>query len=183
MPTVFRRDPENMNHLLRDVHPDCQWVLDGEGLATRKYDGTCVMLDEHGKWWTRREVKPGKVAPPGFISVDQDIVTDKVMGWEPAEQSGYWKIMKTLPVIRDGAEGNLDPGTFELLGEKINGNPEKLNGHGIVRHAYAEVFTGVPRDYDGLAEWLAAHLAYEGIVFHHEDGRMAKIKTRDVMDG
>jgi hypothetical protein len=37
-----------------------------------------------------------------------------------------------------------------------------------------------PRDFDGLAAWLHAH-PYEGVVWHHDgDGRMAKIKKRDL---
>lgn len=47
-PSVFLRNPENMNEMTREVNPLCQWVLDGEGVATRKYDGNCVMLDEDG---------------------------------------------------------------------------------------------------------------------------------------
>ncbi|MFC5181831.1 hypothetical protein [Actinomadura harenae] len=38
---------------------------------------------------------------------------------------------------------------------------------------------GVPLDYDGLAAWLHAH-PYEGIVWHHPDGRLAKLKRRDM---
>jgi hypothetical protein len=60
IPTVFRRDPEDMKRVLPEVSPGCEWVLDGEGVATRKYDGTCVRLDEDGKWLARREVRPGK---------------------------------------------------------------------------------------------------------------------------
>ena len=33
-------------------------------------------------------------------------------------------------------------------------------------------------DREGLAEWLTAR-RYEGIVWHHPDGRMAKLKRRD----
>ena len=36
----------------------------------------------------------------------------------------------------------------------------------------------VPLDFDGLAVWLHAH-PWEGIVWHHPDGRMAKLKKRD----
>ena len=32
--------------------------------------------------------------------------------------------------------------------------------------------------FDGLHRWLCAH-PVEGLVFHHPDGRMAKIKRRD----
>lgn len=35
-----------------------------------------------------------------------------------------------------------------------------------------------PRDFDGLRAWLDGK-DIEGIVFHHPDGRMAKIKLRD----
>jgi hypothetical protein len=35
-----------------------------------------------------------------------------------------------------------------------------------------------PRDFDGLRTWLAGK-DIEGIVWHHPDGRMAKIKLRD----
>ena len=62
IPTLFQRDPEDMKRVLREVNPECQWVLDGEGVATRKFDGTCVMFDHEG-WWVRREIKPGKQAP------------------------------------------------------------------------------------------------------------------------
>lgn len=45
IPTVFVRDPEtNLKHVRDEVHPDCQWVLDGEGVPTRKWDGTCVRV-------------------------------------------------------------------------------------------------------------------------------------------
>lgn len=37
----------------------------------------------------------------------------------------------------------------------------------------------VPRDFDGLMTWLLAHPEFEGIVWHHPDGRMAKLKHRD----
>lgn len=32
--------------------------------------------------------------------------------------------------------------------------------------------------FDGLREWLTSH-PVEGLVFHHPDGRLAKIKRRD----
>ena len=47
------------DHVLPEITPGCEWVIAGEGVATRKYDGTCVMYDGD-EWWARREVKPGK---------------------------------------------------------------------------------------------------------------------------
>ena len=71
IPTLFVRDEQDRRHVTSEVTPGCEWVLAGEGVATRKYDGTCCMFDGE-QWWARREVKPGKTDPPGFwlISVD-----------------------------------------------------------------------------------------------------------------
>ena len=55
IPTVFARDPEtNLRYVKDEVTPGCEWVFAGEGVATRKYDGTCVMFDGDG-WWARRQ--------------------------------------------------------------------------------------------------------------------------------
>lgn len=173
IPTLFRRDPADMRRLTREPHPDCLWVLAGEGHATRKYDGTCVMFDG-ARWWARREVKPGAAAPPGWVAVDIDEHTGKASGWEPVEQSAFAKFHAEA-VARFP---NWAPGTYELLGPKVNGNPEGADGHRLQAHDEAERLPGVPRDYDALAAWLA-DFAGEGVVWHNDDGRMAKIKRKD----
>jgi hypothetical protein len=174
IPTLFVRDPEDMRYLTREVHPDCQWVIDGEGVPTRKYDGTCVRFDgEH--WWARREIKPGKTPPAGFVAEQTDEVTGKTVGWEPAEQSPFAKYLREAVqgfVVRPAA------GTFELCGPKVQGNPEGYAIHTLVRHADAEVIDSVVPTYEWLAKWMPS-FAFEGIVWHHPDGRMAKIKRRD----
>ena len=45
IPTLFVRDPENMSRVTREVTPGCEWVLAGEGVATRKWDGTNVLVE------------------------------------------------------------------------------------------------------------------------------------------
>lgn len=65
-----------------------------------------------------------------------------------------------------------------MIGEKVNGNPEHIEGHDLIDHFYADIIEGLPLTYDGLAEWLRT-TKYEGIVWHHDDGRMAKLKRRD----
>lgn len=175
IPTLFMRDWNgNPKYVTREVNPDAAWVLAGEGVATRKYDGTCVMLDDDGRWWARREVKPGKTAPSEFVAVDADTETGKVIGWEPIEQSGYAKWMPEVAFT--GWPG--PAATYELCGPKVNGNPGGLDEHLLIAHHLIDRYPDVPRDFDGLAVWLAAH-PYEGIVWHHRDGRMAKIKARD----
>jgi hypothetical protein len=69
-------------------------------------------------------------------------------------------------------------GTYELLGPKVQGNLEQCPDHMLRAHHMAETYSDVPRTFEGLKEWLAGE-DIEGLVFHHSDGRMAKIKLRD----
>jgi hypothetical protein len=178
IPTLFVRDWNgDRRYVLPEVAPGCEWVAKGEGTPTRKYDGTCVMFDGH--WWARREVKKGKPVPAGFAELEHDDETGKTVGWEPIEQSPFAKFHAEA-VAGSDEEHWPQPwprGTYELIGPKINSNPEHAEGHQLIAHDAAEVLDP-PRDFDGLAAWLHAH-PYEGIVWHHPDGRMAKIKKRD----
>ncbi len=177
IPTLFVRDPENRSRVINQATPGCEWVVVGEGVARRKYDGTCVMFDGE-RWWARREVKPGKIAPPNYVPISTDPVTGKTMGWEPIEQSAF--AMFHVLALDVWSTFGYVPGTYELIGPKINGNPERVTYYELVEHASAEPFMGTPpRDFDGLSDWLLNHPQYEGIVWHHPDGRMAKLKRRD----
>lgn len=190
IPTLFVRDPDDRKHVLDDVTPGCEWVIAGEGRPTRKYDGTCVKFDGE-RWWARREVKPGKDAPAGFVAEQTDDVTGKTQGWEPAEQSPFWKQLQE--VFDQGMVGYLSApqstdwpppeGSYELIGPRINGNPEKADRHVLVMHGYEayvdrDAIESVPHDFDGLSDWMLK-TDWEGIVWHHDDGRMAKLKRRD----
>lgn len=193
IPTLFVRDPENLGSVLPEVHPDCQWVVDGEGTATRKYDGTCVKLeyvDGELRAMARREVKKGKNPPPNFVTEQVDWTTGKTVGWEPMEQSSFRKFFQEAmePVLEfGGLTGTVVPaGTYELIGPKINGNPEGADCHRLESHANAEridwtddrpgvTFFESMRD---MVLWLAED-GIEGVVWHHPDGRMAKLKGRD----
>lgn len=179
IPTLFVRDPDDRKHVLPAVTPGCEWVLKGEGVATRKYDGTCCMYDGN-RWWVRREVKPGRPEPDGWVEVDHDETTGKRVGWEPAEQSGFAKYLLDA-VSRDSLLPALNPGTYELVGPKINGNPEQVFDHLLIAHGFprSSEVAEAPRNFDRLRDWLLAHDEYEGIVWHHPDGRMAKLKRRD----
>lgn len=187
IPTLFKRDPDDMRRLLPEVTPGCEWVLAGEGIATRKYDGVCVRLTADAQWWARREVKPGKEAPTAFVEVDYDPVTDKRYGWEPIEQTGWGKFLAEADF---DVESLLDAGTFELCGPKINGNPEHYETHRLVRHASAQVApdaelrlsgVSIEQAYERLKPWILdlGQYGWEGVVWHHPDGRMAKLKARD----
>lgn len=182
IPTLFLRDDLNdLHHVTDHVNPAAQWVFDaapGEVLATRKYDGTCVKFDggASAQWWARREVRPGKAEPAGWVLVDVDEVTGKRMGWVPIDDRWQFSAM-----IQEALSFNQDGfvrGTYELCGPKINGNPEGLIAHALIRHADAHRLGLTSLDYDHLREALWAQ-PWEGVVWHHVDGRMAKLKRKD----
>ena len=165
-----------MRELLDEVHPDCQWVFAGEGVATRKYDGTCVKI-ENGDYFKRREVEKDGDAPEDFIEEQFDENTGKRVGWilvDHESKENRWHM--DAYNLYDASK--LEDGTYELLGPKIQKNPERLERHCLFMHKYAEQYTDVPRTYEGLMEWLS-NKDIEGIVFHHPDGRMGKIKKKD----
>lgn len=183
VPTLFARDPENMATVLPEIADGCGWVLAGEGEPTRKYDGTCCKF-EQGQWWARREVKAGQDPPREYEVADRDTTTGKTVGWVPMASSSFaqWHA--------DGAshlhELLIDGATYELCGPKVNGNPEHFDHHVLVRHFTAEKLVGcaaeLPSEPQAAFEYLDGYLAsanIEGIVWHHPDGRYAKIKARD----
>lgn len=180
IPTLFRRDPANMARLLPEIHPDCQWVMDGEGVATRKIDGMCCAIVD-GVFVKRRELKKGKPAPDGFIQAQVDDVTGKTVGWVPIgdgpDDKYFREAFAALP------ESMMIDQTFEFVGPKSQGGIEGYETHQLVAHNSPELIieggASIPRDFEWLGQWLADK-PIEGIVWHHEDGqRMAKIKGRD----
>lgn len=182
IPTVFERDWNgDRSRVVDQVHPGCEWVLAGEGVPTYKLDGTCCMVRD-GKLYKRREVRGNDQAPDGFDEVDYDKETGKAVGWVPVgdgpDDSYHREAWERYTALADGA---LADGTYELVGPKVQGNPERLILHALIRHGANPVHPQTPlppRSFEGLREWLTGR-DIEGIVFHHPDGRMAKIKLRD----
>ena len=175
IPTIFKRDPEDMSRLLDEPHPDCAWVFAGEGVATKKIDGTSCMYDG-SNWWKRREVKKGKPIPEEFREETYDENTGKRTGWMPIDESDKWHLEA---IHREDAQATPpNTGTYELVGPKVQGNAEKYAMHSMVEHVAAEHLSIPFIGYDHLKTWLNENYM-EGIVWHHPDGRMAKIKRRD----
>lgn len=182
IPSVFIRDETNHTYVTEEVNPLAQWVIDGFGTPTRKYDGTCCLLDDDGKWWARREIKPGKPTPADFRPVGTDDFTGKTMGWVPI---GGVQFAKYHAEALDTFKGlqPFKPGTYELCGDRINGNPESLIGHVLIPHATAAVIDLPDRSHAAMRRVLldlSQSHGWEGVVFHHPDGRMAKLKAKDL---
>lgn len=176
IPTIFERDWNgDRSRVLGIPHPDCGWVFAGEGVAMRKYDGTsCFVMG--AELYKRRELKRGQVIPHDFVIAGSDDETGKTVGWVPVgsgpEDRWHREAFMRLatPTVEDG--------TYELCGPHVQGNPEGLPEDDLIKHSGAQSFGVVPTDFQGLREWLAER-DIEGLVWHHPDGRMAKIKKRD----
>lgn len=171
--SLFQRNYDGDRLVRNEVVPGAEWVLAGEGVATRKFDGTCCLV-RAGKLYKRYDAKAGKTPPEGFEAAQ-----------EPDEKTGHWP--GWLPV-GDGPEDrwhreawendtSLPDGTYELCGPKIQGNPEGFSTHTLVLHGI-EILGDCPRDFDGIREYLRER-SIEGVVWHHNDGRAVKIKRKD----
>lgn len=176
IPTLFERDWDgDRSRVLNQVHPECEWVLAGEGIATRKVDGTCCMVRD-GKLFKRQEFKQGQPIPRDFEEVGFDPETGKRVGWRPVGDGPEDKWHRLgFANLADKADG-----TYELVGPNTQKNPEKYERDLLVPHAIETLGLpeDPPRDFDGLKAYLDDR-DMEGIVFHHPDGRRAKIKKRD----
>lgn len=179
--SLFKRDFGQPGHpMTREVNPGAEWVINGEGIATRKFDGTCCLIDpEDGLLYKRYDAKGGKKPPEGFRPAqDPDPPTGHWPGWLPVgdgpqdrwHREGYNNLVSLVqfPEI----------GTYELCGPKIGTNPEGLTQHELIKHGCEEYIT-FPRSYDEIESWFKYYPYIEGIVWHHPDGRMVKIKMRD----
>ncbi len=170
VPTLFVRDESDRSKVTAEVNPKCLWVFKGEGVAHQKIDGTSVLVDDDGAVWKRRALKPDAKIPAEFAEAEFDPITGKRFGWMPVTSEDRWNWEATVDLA-------FPSGTYELIGPKVQGNPEGAYVHTLVSHASTQVLDA-PRTFGGLREWLADK-DIEGIVWHHPDGRMAKIKKRD----
>jgi len=176
MPCLFEREflDRGKFTLFSSVSEGCEWVLAGEGKATRKWDGTAVMFDG-ARWHQRYDAKSGTPPPYCFIPCEpeRDPITKHWPGWTPVNmgnESAY---------IREAIENWAFPweiGTYEACGPKINSNPEKLDRHELRKHG--DVVLDCPRTFEGIREWLTQNIM-EGIVFSHPAHGMCKIRRAD----
>ena len=192
IPSVFKRDYEGTRQVFDEVVPGCEWVLAGEGRATAKWDGTSCLVKQ-GQLWRRYDRKPTKQAkragkpyspsdlkpaPDGWVAAmkEHDPNTGHWTGWVPVgdgpgdahHRAGFarWKPMAD--------------GTYELTGPKVQGNPHGLQVLHLMPHG--EKVLGEqpgPRTFASVRVLVERNIHTEGVVFHHPDGRMAKMKRRD----
>lgn len=183
--SLFQRNYNSDRLVRNEVTPGAEWVINGEGVPTRKVDGTSCLIKE-GELYKRYDSKKGRTPPIGFIPAqDPDPVTGHWPGWlkvgtgneDKWHNEGYQNI-KSLN------NGVILDGTYELVGPKVQGNPENYDRHMLLRHD-SLVLVGdikLARDFESIKNYLEEKNKssyFEGIVFHHSDGRMVKIKAKD----
>jgi len=180
IPTLFVRDPLSMSRVTQEMTPGCEWVMAGEGIPTRKWDGSNVRVTvywiaraiaanlEKRRNPTREDKAAG--AEPGYVAADRQDPSDKhIFAALDADEwlswpDGSWSCEAIGPKIQGG----------------LDGTEPRLIPFSLPGYAEANRLAGAPLcpDYSGLAAYLKiVHI--EGIVWHHPDGRMAKIKRRD----
>lgn len=185
--TLFVRDPENPKRVTADVDPECQWVLDGEGRPTVKYDGTaCLVLAQ--RLYRRHKHDEKRGAPPlGWIHHGLTCGCRSGHGWLPVSRQNpadrwHWEAWDAI----DGP--GIPDGTYELVGPKIGKHAERRlleawdldpTVHHLLPHGDDLGCLDPPeRTHEGFAAFFAENVM-EGLVYHHPDGRMAKVKARD----
>jgi len=197
IPSLFKRDYDGDRQVSDEVVPGSEWVLNGEGIPTVKMDGTACKIQD-GVLFKRYDRKLSKNAKRKLKQGDYipkiEDYKPAPKGWEAAEaepnqHTGHWP--GWIPVSQNDPEDkwhreawetclqwdDLEDGTYELCGHKVQGNPYELPRHYLWKHGEI-ILDDVPRDFEGLKEYLQKGNV-EGIVWHHSDGRMVKIKRKD----
>lgn len=180
IPTLFNREFENHKvvRTTEEVTEGMEWVLEGEGIATEKYDGSCCAII-NGELYKRYDAKKGKKPPEGAIPCcEPDPVTGHHPHWVKCDRfenadKWFWKAYDEYEKFIGGSPCD---GTYEAIGEHFQGNPYCSKGEILIPHGKAILI--VPRTYDGIRNYLKTH-GIEGIVFWKDDEPQCKIKRSD----
>ena len=177
IPTLFER--EYANHKVVGIKPivtpGMDWVLNGDGYATVKIDGSCCAVFS-GVLFRRYDAKKGKKPPEGAIPCQHapDPVTGHWPHWvecreeNPADKWYLEAYHNTADLLVDG--------TYEAIGPHFQGNPYYLDKDVLDRHG--RMVIDVERSFDGIREYLRTH-NMEGIVFWKDGEPRCKIKRSD----
>ncbi len=106
-----------------------------------------------------------------------DPITGHHPGWLPIGDGPEDKWHRAVWEDITAAAETTDDGTYELCGPHVQGNSESFAFDVLLPHG-AVVLHDVPRDFAGIRAYLVEQVI-EGIVWHHPDGRLCKIKRRD----
>lgn len=180
IPTLFKRIYENHRviGITDEVTEGCEFVLEGKGTPTIKYDGSCCAIID-GQLYKRYDAKRGKKAPEGAIPCQDapDEITGHFPHWVKCDRNNpadkwFFKAYdyEESPLI-------LSDGTYEAIGEHFQGNPYRLKGDTLIRHG-TMVITEKLDSFEAIKEYLKNN-DIEGIVFWLDGEPRCKIKRSD----
>lgn len=180
----FVREIIDGNYILTDkIAEGMEWVFEDESvMAIEKLHGTNVsIIIENGiitQVYNRTERLP-------FFNKGKKFISEGLLN---SYERGY------MGLLSDGQHFG------ELIGEKVNGNPYKIEGHLWIpfetfgqKHLKFKSWGKYPKDFKTISEWFKELIPLyssmkgnregyvEGIVFTHPDGRLAKLR-KDMFD-
>lgn len=173
--TLFKKDQTNLGRVTNEIDPEHTWVFTKHSVATRKFDGTsCAIINK--ELYKRFDLKPGRKLPFNAIACqEKDMITGHHPHWikcERADKSNKWHFEGF-----DKLTEKID-GTYELCGPKIQGNPEKIDEHLLIKHG-EHILNITDLSFEGIKEFLIEN-DIEGVVFHHKRGEnLCKIRKTD----
>ena len=179
IPTLFERVFENHKKvgIKPNVTEGMEWVLNGDGVATIKIDGSCCAIID-GEFYKRYDAKKGKKAPEGAIPCcEPDPVTGHHPHWVKCDRNNpsdrwFWAAYDSEFTFEH------TDGTYEAIGKHFNDNPYELDCDKLVKHGVFVIGSELIRTFDGIKEWLFANNE-EGIVFWKDGEPKCKIKRSD----
>lgn len=127
--------------------------------------------------YRRYDAKKGKKAPEGAIPCDNP---DPISGHHP-----HW--VKVSPTDANdrflweawlAEKDEMNDGTYEFCGMKVGTNAEEIPaGNTFIKHG-SETYKIKNLSFETIRDFIERY-PIEGLVFHHEDGRMCKIRKTD----
>jgi len=179
IPTLLKKIYENGEYkgISNEVDERFKWVLDGEGIATVKYDGSCCAIID-GKFYKRYDAKRGKKSPEGAIPCcEPDLETGHhphwvLVDWDNPSDKWFVEAYETSIKLGD----DLKDGTYEAIGKHFCGNPYGYNGDFLIRHGISVVT--VDRTVDGIRAFVRDN-DIEGLVFWKDGEPQCKIRKKD----
>ena len=167
IPSLFKREFKNHNvvNCLNEVTGNCKWVLNGQGFATEKLDGTCCLIKDN-QIYRRYDAKPERKPPKGAIPCQKH--PDKETGHFPhwvlcSENNKNDKYhIEAFNRLKENTDTPILEGTYELIGKHFQSNPYNLDTDVLELHGLR--ILDVPRTYEGIKKYLEEHYI-EGIVF------------------
>lgn len=185
IPTLFERVYENHKvvGITDKITPGMEWVLEGKGIATVKYDGSCCAII-NGEFYKRYDAKHGKPIPDGAIKCQEepDPITGHMPCWvkcdrgNPADKwfwAAYDNYKHELEFFKN--DDTISDGTYEAIGKHFQRNPYD---HDDTLIPHGKEIIEVERTYEGIKKYLSVE-KIEGIVFWRDGEPRCKIKRSD----